>query len=100
DAAPGLVARLNAVSLPNEQGWMVSADTGLTMSRMVRGVAERYTLDAASLRSAEARWLADRASVLAGKFKQPAKLKLDSQEAEAPGPASAYDRIIAHGRRG
>ena len=34
---------------------------GLTLSRTVRGVAERYTLDAAALRSAEARWLAERA---------------------------------------
>ena len=99
-AAPDLVARLNAVSLPTERGWVVSADAGLTMSRMVRGVAERYTLDAASLRSAEARWLADRAGVLADKFKEPAKLKLDAQEVAALGPASAYDRIIAHGRRG
>jgi DNA gyrase subunit B len=99
-AAPDLVARLNAVSLPTERGWVVSADAGLTMSRMVRGVAERYTLDAAALRSAEARWLAERAGVLAEKFREPAKLKLDSQEVTVPGPASTYDRIIAHGRRG
>jgi DNA gyrase subunit B len=99
-AAPDLVARLNAVSLPTERGWVVSADAGLTMSRMVRGVAERYTLDAASLRSAEARWLAERSEVLAEKFREPAKLKLDAQEVAVPGPASAFDRIIGHGRRG
>jgi DNA gyrase subunit B len=99
-AAPDLVARLNAVSLPTERGWVVSADGGLTMSRMVRGVAERYTLDAASLRSAEARWLAERAEVLSQKFREPATLKLDAQEVAAAGPANAYDRIIAHGRRG
>jgi DNA gyrase subunit B len=99
-AAPGLAARLNAVSLPNEQGWVVSADGALTMSRTVRGVAERHTLDAATLRSTEARWLHERAEVLARKFREPAKLRLDAQEAAVPGPASAYDRIIAHGRRG
>src|SRR5579872_2189673 len=98
--APDLVTRLNAVSLPTERGWVVSADAGLTMSRMVRGVAERYTLDAASLRSAEARWLAERAAVLSEKFREPATLKLDTQEVAVQGPASAYDRIIAHGRRG
>ncbi len=98
--APDLVTRLNAVSLPTERGWVVSADAGLTMSRMVRGVAERYTLDAASLRSAEARWLAERAAVLFEKFREPATLKLDTQEVAVQGPASAYDRIIAHGRRG
>jgi DNA gyrase subunit B len=99
-AAPGLVARLNAVSLPNERGWVVSADGALTMSRTVRGVAERHTLDAAALRSSEARWLQERAEVLARKFREPAKLKLDAQEVAVSGPASAYDRIIAHGRRG
>ena len=99
-AAPGLAARLNAVSLPNERGWVVSADGALTMSRTVRGVAERHTLDAAALRSSEARWLHERAEVLARKFREPAKLKLDAQEVAVPGPASAYDRIIAHGRRG
>ena len=45
-AAPGWPARLNAVSLPTERGWVVSADGGLTMSRTVRGVAERHALDA------------------------------------------------------
>jgi DNA gyrase subunit B len=99
-AAPALAARLNAVSLPNEQGWVVSADGGLTMSRTVRGVAERHTLDAASLRSFEARWLHERAEVLARKFREPAKLKLDAQEVAVPGPATVFDRIIAHGRRG
>src|SRR5690242_14677930 len=45
-AAPEFARRLNAVSLPTEQGWVVSADHGLTLSRTVRGVAERYALDA------------------------------------------------------
>jgi DNA gyrase subunit B len=98
--APEFARRLNAVSLPTEQGWVVSADHGLTLSRTVRGVAERYALDSAALRSAEARWLAERATALAQRFSVPAKLKLDAQEPLVAGPASAYDRIIAHGRRG
>ena len=77
-AAPVLAARLNAVSLPTEQGWVVSADGGLTMSRMVRGVAERYTLDAASLRSEDARRLDGLAEELGRRFAEPAMLKLDS----------------------
>jgi len=99
-AAPTLAARLNAVSLPTEQGWVVSADHGLTLSRTVRGVVERHTLDASALRSAEARWLADRTEMLSGRFATPAKLKLDSQEVETAGPATTFERIIAHGRRG
>ncbi|HEX2942688.1 MAG TPA: DNA topoisomerase (ATP-hydrolyzing) subunit B [Rhodopila sp.] len=99
-AAPEFATRLNAVSLPTEQGWVVSADHGLTLSRTVRGVAERYTLDAAALRSAEARWLAERSGAFAERFSTPAKLKLDAQEPSVAGPATTYDRIIAHGRRG
>ncbi|HVC62209.1 MAG TPA: DNA gyrase subunit B, partial [Acetobacteraceae bacterium] len=74
--------------------------TGLTLGRVVRGVTEKHTLDAAALRSAEARWLAERAGALADRFAAPARMKLDAQEAQANGPASAYDRILAHGRRG
>jgi DNA gyrase subunit B len=99
--AQDLAARLDAVSLVNERGWKVAADGhGVQMARVVRGVAERYAFDAADLRSAEARWLSDRAARLRSAFAGPAKLKLDSQETELFGPATAFERILAHGRRG
>ena len=98
--APDLANRLNAVSLPTERGWLVNADHGLIISRTVRGVVEKYSLEPAAMRSAEARWLADRAETLAKRFAEPARLKLDSQEPTVAGPASAYDRILAYGRRG
>src|SRR5271156_1161418 len=75
EAAPGLVGRLNGVSLPTERGWVVAADGGLTLSRTVRGVMEKHVLDAAALRSAEARWLNDRAKVFSERFAVPARLK-------------------------
>jgi DNA gyrase subunit B len=100
-ATPLLVQRLDAISLPSERSWKAAADaSGVTVGRTVRGVAERYTLDAATLRSAEARWLAERAEALARRFGTPATLKLDSQDVAVAGPAAAYDRILAHGRRG
>ncbi len=100
-AAPALQARLDAVSPPTERGWRVTADgTGLTMRRVVRGVTETHRLDPASLRSADARWLAERAEPLAAKFGAPAHLKLDGQEADAAGPASAFELVVAQGRRG
>jgi DNA gyrase subunit B len=96
-----LQARLNEVSLPAERSWLpVFADGVLTLARMVRGVGERYTLDATALRSAEARWLAEQAGLLARGFARPATLKLEAQEVPVAGPATAFDRIIAHGRRG
>jgi DNA gyrase subunit B len=91
---------LNAVSLPTERGWLVNADNGLIISRTVRGVVEKYTLEPAAMRSAEARWLAERAETFARRFAEPAKLKLDSREPRVAGPATAYDSILAHGRRG
>jgi len=100
-AAQTLASRLDGVALPSERGWMVAADAaGLTMARVVRGVAEKHTLEAAALRSAEARWLAERAEPLAQKFGEPAHLALDGTEANVNGPASAYDRILAQGRKG
>ena len=100
--AQTLVQRLDAISLPAERSWKVAADaSGITLGRTVRGVAERYTLDAATLRSAESRWLAERAGELARRFGAgPATLKLDALEVSAAGPAAAFDRILAHGRRG
>ena len=96
-----LVQRLNAVSLANERTWKVWADDrGLHLARTVRGVAERYSLDAGSLRSAEARWLADRTEALAARFAEPAALALDKAEVRVAGPATAFDRILAQGRKG
>jgi DNA gyrase subunit B len=93
--------RLNDVSLPAERSWLpVFADGVLTLARTVRGVAERYALDATALRSAEARWLAEQADLLARGYARPATLKLDQQETQVAGPATAFERIMAHGRRG
>ena len=72
----------------------------MTLGRVVRGVTEKYTLDPATLRSAESRWLAERAEALSGKFREQARLKLDKEEVSVAGPATAYDRVLAQGRRG
>ena len=102
NVAADLAARLNAVSLPAERSWVVSANSGggLTLARTVRGVAEIHKLDAATMRSAEARWLNDRAEELARRFAEPAMLALDRNEAQVAGPATAFERIIAQGRKG
>jgi DNA gyrase subunit B len=101
EVSQALAQRLDAVSLPAERGWMVTAAAGgVRIARMVRGVAEIHTLDAGTLRSAEARWLNERVEPLQKRFAEPARLKLDSQEAVCSGPASAFDRILAHGKRG
>ncbi|WP_234731482.1 DNA topoisomerase (ATP-hydrolyzing) subunit B [Acidocella facilis] len=100
DAA--LAARLNAISLPNERGWVATSDEyGLKIGRTVRGVAEHYTLDAAVLRTAEARYLAERAERMAELFNVDATLSIDGGAAKPVyGPAAMWDSLLAHGRKG
>ena len=95
--------RLDAISLPAERGWKVAADCrpASRSARTVRGVAERHTLDAAALRSAEARWLAERAEALAQPLRDASAAAAGrAGGADGAGPASAFDRILAQGRRG
>jgi DNA gyrase subunit B len=96
-----LAARLNAYSLPTERGWVVTSDqSGVTLGRMVRGVAERYTVDAAVLRTSEARYLADRAPRLAALFGTDATLSIDGPAKPIHGPAALWDIMLSYGRRG
>ncbi|MFV0334661.1 MAG: DNA topoisomerase (ATP-hydrolyzing) subunit B [Tropicimonas sp.] len=102
-AAQALSARLNALAPENERGWVAALDeTGLTLARTVRGVTERHTLDAAALRSADARWLDERRDRLERDFAaaEPARLVLGPQEHPVQGPMHAFDRLIAEGRKG
>ncbi len=95
--------RLNAMAAPSERNWtVVSGESGsLRLGRTVRGVTERYSLDATTLRSAEARWLADRVDVLRRDFAEPARLTLDGTgEIMVAGPAAAYEKVLLQGRRG
>ena len=100
-AAPVLAARLDALALPSERGWKVSfgAD-GLTMARTVRGVAERHRLEAPLLRSAEARWLAERQDALVAAWAQPATLASENTTTSVAGPLAALERLLAQGRKG
>jgi DNA gyrase subunit B len=93
---------LNGISRPAERGWIATSDeTGVRIGRTVRGVAEHFTLDAASLRTAEARYLAERAERLAELFGPDATLSLDGG-APRPvhGPVAMWDALLAHGRKG
>ena len=93
--------RLNAISAASERNWTVVSDAGgLHLGRTVRGVTERYHLDAATLRSADARWLTERSAILARDFAEPARLMLDNAESTVSGPAAAYERILQQGRKG
>jgi DNA gyrase subunit B len=96
-----LAARLNANAAPTEGGWVITSDaSGLTLGHTIRGVAERYTVEAATLRTSEARYLAERAGRLAELFGQDATLKIDGPEKPLHGPAALWDAMLNFGRRG
>ncbi|HEX3982840.1 MAG TPA: DNA topoisomerase (ATP-hydrolyzing) subunit B, partial [Acidisoma sp.] len=100
--AQALAERLNTLMMDGEAGWIGTGDlmSGITIARRVRGVGERFTLDAAALRSADARWLAERRERIAAEFARAAVIKLDNREEKVAGPAAAFEAILAHGRRG
>ncbi len=99
--AQALSARLDRLALPAERGWVVAADAGgVSLGRMVRGVAERYTVDAAVLRTTEARYLAERAPRLAAMFGNDATLMLDGHPRPLHGPAQLLDIMLSYGRKG
>jgi DNA gyrase subunit B len=101
DRAPILAARLDAISPPNERGWVVAVDAGgIIIGRTVRGVAERFTLDLAALRSTEARWLAERAERLAAMFTTAPSLRQGEAEKPVQGPSSLVEALFAIGRKG
>jgi DNA gyrase subunit B len=101
ERAQALAARLDALALPTERGWVVASDAGgVTLGRMVRGVAERYTVDAAVLRTVEARYLAERTARLLAMFGQDATLTFDNTARAIHGPAQLKDMMLTYGRKG
>src|SRR6185312_16115566 len=81
--------RLDALADPLERGWRgeVREGDGYLFSRMVHGVAERRFLDAALLRSAEARKLAERARHLREVYFAAGKLLAKDKEFTISGPS-------------
>ncbi len=97
-----LVGRLDALALPTERGWKVAPTDagGITLGRMVRGVAELYTVDAGVMRTVEARYLAERAARLLAIFGTDATLSLESATKPIHGPAQLKDMMLSYGRKG
>jgi DNA gyrase subunit B len=100
--AVALADRLNALLLDGEAGWIGTGDVagGIILARRLRGVGERYVLNAAALRSADARWLAERHSRISKAFDTAPHLKLDNREERPAGPHASFEAVLAHGRRG
>ena len=101
-AAARVAARLDAVAPETERGWTgaPTADGGLRLTRVLRGVAEVRTLDGAGLRSAEARRLAALAPSLREVYGGAAVLRRKDKPFPVRGPSELLDLIMAEGERG
>jgi DNA gyrase subunit B len=94
--------RLNRLPDGVEGQWQgeVIAGEGLVFSRTRQGVGERRLIDAALLRSSEARRLDGDNAALREVYDRPGKLVARDKEYPIPGPSSLVDAVMETGRRG
>jgi DNA gyrase subunit B len=101
-AAQDVAARLDALAPEIERGWQSEAveGDGYAVRRTLRGRTERFHLDAALLRSVEARRLTERAAALREIYDRRGKLQAKEKEFAIAGPSSLADAIMELGRKG
>ena len=96
-----MARRLDAIAEETERGWTGEAhEGGFVFKRTLRGVTQNMTLDAAMLKSSEARKLDERAENLREIFMAPATLVRRGDEAALSGPIALYEAMNAIGRKG
>ncbi|MFK7944435.1 MAG: DNA topoisomerase (ATP-hydrolyzing) subunit B [Paracoccaceae bacterium] len=102
DAVTAVAARLDTLAPETERGWTgdVTADGGVRLTRIVRGVAEVRSVDGMALRSAEARKLATLSEGLAETYGQPATLVRKDKEIAIHAPSGLLDVIMEEGEKG
>ena len=99
--ATEVARRLDAIAEETERGWTGEAhEGGFVFKRTLRGVTQNMTLDAAMLKSSEARKLDERAENLREIFMTPATLVRRGDEAALSGPIALYEAMNAIGRKG
>ncbi len=94
-----LAQRLDLLAPPAERGWKGEVKTGecFILSRRRHGVTERRVLDAALLKSAEARRLDERTAELQKIYGKPGKLVSKDKEQAVVGPSSLVEAAMALG---
>ncbi|MEM1299934.1 MAG: DNA topoisomerase (ATP-hydrolyzing) subunit B [Pseudomonadota bacterium] len=102
EAVGAVAARLDALAPETERGWSgdVTADGGVRLTRIVRGVAEVRSVDGMALRSAEARKLASLSEGLAETYGAPATLARKDKETAIFAPSGLLDVIMEEGEKG
>jgi DNA gyrase subunit B len=102
DAAHHTAERMTGLNVGPDGAWRgdVIAGEGLVFSRSVQGVDERRLIDAALIRSSEARRLDGDSERLRELYERPGKLVARDKEYRIPGPSALMDAVIEIGRRG
>ncbi|MEG3617094.1 DNA topoisomerase (ATP-hydrolyzing) subunit B [Magnetovibrio sp. PR-2] len=97
-----LAHRLDAMEDELERGWhgKVLDDGGLELSRTLRGVTETHVLDAAVIKSAEARRLDEMAGTLQKTYMKHGTLTAKEKDHVITGPVDLIDRVTEMGRKG
>jgi DNA gyrase subunit B len=102
-SAEALAKRVNALEPAAEQGWQGEAmpDSGLKFTRTLRGVPDGpHIIDAAVIRSVEARAIDEMATELQEMYAHPAKLIYKGEEIVINGPVALVDKVMEIGRKG
>ncbi|HXE16831.1 MAG TPA: DNA topoisomerase (ATP-hydrolyzing) subunit B [Stellaceae bacterium] len=94
-----LAQRLDLLAPAGERGWKGEVKPGecFVLTRRRHGVTERRVLDAALLKSAEARRLDERTAELQASFSRPGKLVAKDKELPVVGPTSLVEAVMSLG---
>ncbi|MBP1873168.1 DNA gyrase subunit B [Ensifer adhaerens] len=94
--------RLDVIAEETERGWSgaVTAEGGLKLERMVRGVKEVAVLDMALIGSSDARHIDQLTSKLKEIYSAPPVLRRRDGAQDISGPRALLDAIFAAGRKG
>ncbi len=100
--AEEIARRLDAIAPADERGWRGESDGagGIVLTRRLRGVSERHTLDRTLIASAEALRLNAMAESLKADYRGMATLTLKDGTVSVMGPAALFDAVLAQGRKG
>jgi DNA gyrase subunit B len=97
-----IARRMNGLTPEVERGWEAETieGTGFAVFRTLRGVKERYVIDAALTGSADARRLYNMRDALLKVYVKPAMLVSGDKEYRITGPIRLVDAVLELGRKG
>jgi DNA gyrase subunit B len=101
-AAAYVAKRLDTLLPESERGWKseILKNGGMYFTRTRHGVTHRFTLDADTLRSGEARKIDSMTADLQAWFQAPAKIMIKDKVQLLSGPVAMVDAIVEEGRHG